>query len=579
MQIKSNDRIDYYLFNPTTVSMDLIKSNDNFELENYQNINLDVVLEDEILNFYSYTSDSLFHSLDTGATWTAIREMPAKPWTVGLFISPSQPETMSFGAVELFYNEHPDSSFIKTGNWWEYYDAVDTEIHADIMYINEFKTKDDVPFILISNHGGLSITYDYFKNLENLGLNGLTVSQYYSVRTDPIKSDIVYAGTQDQGFQRGKIIGDEIAAFDQIISGDYGHIIFTKNGEHLWTVYPDGWVTIYDNPQQEGFSSSIELSLDNAVWIPPLIPSADPNEDVIYVLGGNMDGDENASHIIKLTHNDGFIDAEQMQFDFQSLGVNRLSAFAIDPTNQNKWYVASTNGQFLYSDDAGISWNITQVALAGGQYLYGSNILVSKNDPNVIYLSGSGYSVAPVWKSTNGGISFESISEGLPPTVAYAIVSNTDESILFAATEAGPYVYVASENQWYDMLGVSAPNQNNWSVEFLEDQNVVRFGTYGRGIWDFQIEENVATNTPSFNDNFTIYPNPVQDILNIKTDLVMEKSQITIFDLQGRVIQSRFQNIDPNTVLKMDARVLAKGNYNLNIQNKNGKASLPFIKL
>jgi hypothetical protein len=29
----------------------------------------------------------------------------------------------------------------------------------------------------------------------------------------------------------------------------------------------------------------------------------------------------------------------------------------------------------------------------------------------------------------------------------------------------------------------------------------------------------------------------------------------------------------------MDARVLAKGNYILNIQNKNGKASLPFIKL
>ena len=40
------------------------------------------------------------------------------------------------------------------------------------------------------------------------------------------------------------------------------------------------------------------------------------------------------------------------------------------------------------------------------------------------------------------------------------------------------------------MSGLSAPDQTYWSVDFVPEINTARFGTYGRGIWDFVLDEN-----------------------------------------------------------------------------------------
>jgi len=78
-------------------------------------------------------------------------------------------------------------------------------------------------------------------------------AQYYDVRTLPSNPDWVFTGSQDQGFQKGILEDDlEIAGFEQVISGDYGHIEFTKNGTNLWTVYPGGAASFYENPTTQG---------------------------------------------------------------------------------------------------------------------------------------------------------------------------------------------------------------------------------------------------------------------------------------------------------------------------------------
>ena len=41
---------------------------------------------------------------------------------------------------------------------------------------------------------------------------------------------------------------------------------------------------------------------------------------------------------------------------------------------------------------------------------------------------------------------------------------------------------------WEYLGGISAPDQVYWTVEYIEELNTVRFGTYGRGIWDFVME-------------------------------------------------------------------------------------------
>ncbi|MCC6410468.1 MAG: T9SS type A sorting domain-containing protein [Saprospiraceae bacterium] len=106
-----------------------------------------------------------------------------------------------------------------------------------------------------------------------------------------------------------------------------------------------------------------------------------------------------------------------------------------------------------------------------------------------------------MWKSTDGGATFVSISNGLPATMVQELAAMPDETMLFAATDVGPYVYVAETNTWYPLRNSLMPLQRVMGVEMIAARNLVRFGTFGRGVWDFAIDnmELAAVVTPSNN--------------------------------------------------------------------------------
>jgi hypothetical protein len=356
------------------------------------------------VRFYCYAADlQVFQSDDLTQEWTPKGMLPTNPWSVGMYVLPSDPEALFYGEVELYRSLDGGDEWEKINNWWEYYDFVETKIHADIMHMAEFEMEDGTPFFLVSNHGGIQYSDDKMVNQLNIGLSDLNVSQYYSVRTDPLDPTYVYAGSQDQGFQRAALFEeggvDDIEWFDQVISGDYGHIVFSKNGEALWTVYPGGWVIHYDDPRSAYHVASYEVNSDHeSVWLPPLMSSPNAEEDVIYMAGGSINGGE-GSHMIRLEKETWGISATQGDFDFKAESGGELSALETSPMNANKFYAATTSGRFFYSNNSGDTWEQTSIFLPGGHYLYGQTILASKNEENTVYLGGSGYSNPPVYRS------------------------------------------------------------------------------------------------------------------------------------------------------------------------------------
>ncbi|HEY8400634.1 MAG TPA: Ig-like domain-containing protein, partial [Cytophagaceae bacterium] len=114
------------------------------------------------------------------------------------------------------------------------------------------------------------------------------------------------------------------------------------------------------------------------------------------------------------------------------------------------------------------------------------------------------------YKSTDHGQTFTAVAYGLPSTLVFDLTFNDDESLIFAATEVGPYVYVVADNQWYPIRGLSAPDQLYWDVEYIAATNTVRYATYGRGIWDFKMQSTgsnqaplVSITSPANNATFT----------------------------------------------------------------------------
>ncbi len=485
--------------------------------------------------------NQVFQSYDFGENWELISSFETTPWSVGIYISPSDPKFMMMGAVECFRSIDGGDNWQKVNTWGEYYGDINGKLHADMMYFREFQKTDGSTFVLNSNHGGLNITEDKYNTVNNLGLFGLNVSQYYDVVSLPSDPSVIFAGTQDQGFQRSlPNADDDVAQFDQVISGDYGHIVFSENNSHLWTVYPGGWVTYYDDPMGY-YNASWEVnSGSETVWIPPMMPSPDPSENAIYLAGGNANGGS-GSYLIKLTYNEAEnrIDSSQIDYDFESYSVDgTISMMRTSPLNSNNWYVSTTNGRFFYSTDGGVNWDQSTQFVPGGHYLYGAAIYPSKLDENIVYMAGSGYSNPAVYKSTNGGQTFVPMNEGMPQTLVFELTANDDETMFFAATEAGPFVYVVEESMWFDMTGMAAPTQTYWSVEYISSMDRVRFGTYGRGAWDFQIEQEVSSTKNEINiANINLFPNPTQSILNIEINEVNSNDlTFQVFDLAGKLI-------------------------------------------
>ena len=152
----------------------------------------------------------------------------------------------------------------------------------------------------------------------------------------------------------------------------------------------------------------------------------------------------------------------------------------------------------------------------------------------VVYIGGSGYSNSPVYKSINHGVSFQSMNAGLPNTLVYQLATSDGGELLFAATEVGPYVYDVYEEEWFDLAGLAAPDQTYWTVDYVPTLQTARFGTYGRGIWDFVLDDNYNIISGDLNDDDNVN---IQDVVILVNVLIggweLTETQMQAGDMNG----------------------------------------------
>lgn len=527
----------------------------------------------------------LYSSNDRGKTWQFRGGLFSRPWPVGIYQSPSNPDILFYGEVDCFKSNNGGRNWGNGPiNFWElYYRDPSKFLHADIMHIKEFRTKEGAPFQLISHHGGLNISYDYFQTQQNIGLSNLNVSQYYDVHTCPLNNNFIFASSQDQGLQLNQNATiEQSLAFDQILYGDYGTILFSKDGQSLWTVYPGGTV-YYFNRAKTGIPS-LSFTINSAhesVWLPPMMTNLRPDEQGIVIAGGNLYGGA-GSYLIKAWIEEEELQTSQMDFNFyEASNQGQISALAISPVNPNIWYVATSNGFFFYSKDGGETW--TQSGDLG-RYLYSQTILPSKWDENTVYIGGSGYSNAPIFKSIDQGFSFEPFAEGLPSTLIYDMESSSDDELIFVASEAGPFAWSERQQQWIDISQHCAPNQAFRSVEWLETTKTARFGTFGRGIWDFNVSRNTSIDRPNtiIKNILSIHPNPASSSLFINLAKSEEKiespsASVEIWTINGQCLY-REKDIRIDFNHRIDISSFPKGLFLLKIHTNTKTFTQSFVK-
>lgn len=552
-------------------------------------------LADTVLTLYALLNDEVvYQSVDGGENWESKGSTIGNAWQVGMACSPFDANTLIMGAVNCGVSYDGGENWEWANEWWEYYDDLD-QLHADIMDIKFFEKTDGTPLTLIANHGGLHVSYDNMVTTENISLEGMNIGQYYDVITNPAQTDYMYLGSQDQGWQWTNANGDETSVLDfrQQWSGDYGQQQFSRNYESFWTQYPGGIMDYYHfafnppNPWPESEWQMAGSNIPAVGWIVPTAKyAADPTANIVFVGGGNENGGS-GSYLILLSASPAppyTISATQFDYNFRAnsnTGDGLISAIAQSPLDEERIYVATDDGTFFRSTDFGSTWE-KSIGFSGPttNWLYTACILPSDNDPDVLWLSGSGYDNPAVFKSTDGGVTWEPMSLGLPNTLVQKVAANPAEDRLFAATTVGPFVYVEETGEWYPIIGEDTPLQWYTSVEFVDTDTIARFGTFGRGVWDLKVF--TEPEPPSSDDEVAneievkVFPNPVSADGQITISIDLDGTfDFELFSLDGRMVK----NIKVNQNESLNMNGLSGGTYFYRLstngnQVKSGKLEL-----
>ena len=524
---------------------------------------------EESTTLYAYINHKLHKSINNGSNWEFVIELEDSPFfSMSFSASIIDPNVVYLGAMECHFTTDGGENWETVNDWWDYYDTPDDKLHADIPNIKAVLNSEGEELTYISTDGGLYVSTDQLQTVQNLSLKDLNVSQYYSTYTNKNNTDYVYAGSQDQGFQRSTEGNtDSTFNFDQIISGDYGHIISGDGGESIWMVYP-GFADYYPNAESGETGDSWYFPEEGTeLWLDPNFPNT------AYLAGGNID--DFGSHIIRLDY-DNSISSNQLSYNFEyGSGGGYITAMACSKINTNYWYVLTNNGKFFTSTDYGVNWTKTPgFSGPGNHYFYGASIQPSAIELGKVYIAGSGYSNPGVYMTEDNGDSFTALEQGLPQTMIYDIAPTLGDEYIFAATELGPYVYTAETNLWSSMTGNSAPDQIYWTVEFVDEIKTARFGTYGRGIWDFKLEEETSSvELAEFSKtDFKLFPVPTKNILNLEFNS-NKTSTISIYNLQGNLVLEQ-KIVNANSIL-INVSNLEKGAYVCKV-NQQSKS---FVKL
>lgn len=497
-------------------------------------------------------------------------------YNMALAIHPNNPEVVFIGGTNLYRSTDGFASRRNT-SWIGGYNSRNGEDDPDL-YPNHHPDQHGVLFLqsdpnrMISyNDGGLFLTNDNLaEDLEYTSLNnGFVTTQFYSAGySQYFRDDFAIGGTQDNG---------SILTFDteasnganglNIIGGDGGYVETTPFGVYYYMSF--------QNSQIYRLTFNAQGQLTSFARVDPIGGGSDPSQPYLFVNPYILDpnnanrmylagGDhiwfnKNLSQIPSGSQAPTGVNWVKLEDSEISEGI--ISAVEVSTEPKNILYYGTSTGQLFkvfnaHSDVAEV-FEITSDIFPDNGYI--RNVSVDPRDADHLVVSFSNYGVPSVFRSLNGGQSFEDISGNLEenpdgsgngPSVRWVTIvpTNAGGTEYYAATSTGLYSALLVDGlntNWLeesnDVIGRSIVNMIDYRR--LDGKMVV--ASHGNGLFTTQINDIDQPEPLEVGADYifeSIYPNPFSDQVAIK--LVLPETQfviIRIYDSSGsqvRVITS-----------------------------------------
>lgn len=323
--------------------------------------------------------------------------------------------------------------------------------------------------------GGLSIRTLGTDNFVGMS-NGLMCSQFYDI---DVSGNRIIGGTQDTGV---KFWEEGDATGYQRIGGDGLDCMFHPTNNNIVFASTQGSKL---KSTDFGLSKTILFS---AEWHDPIAFATDNINKVIM----------HAIDELKISFDGGNTWPESTEIFGISDNVRTMDQCQ---DNSDIFYIAkpdslARSGNF---NDAvsEIDWTYSTFDGTGNSYI--RNILVHTDSCNVLFAVSSGYLNEQIFKSVDGGISWEQYSEGIKNLPVYCIYyDHVNGNGYYIGTELGVYYRNLTMSEWIP-FSTYLPRVPVYDLKVTD--TYVYAGTYGRGIWRSKGYKSCVSNLILTQDN------------------------------------------------------------------------------
>jgi photosystem II stability/assembly factor-like uncharacterized protein len=427
---------------------------------------------------------AVYKTQNDGQSWTrtndgAIQGMNSSfGWYFGqIRVHPTNPNMAWVLGVDLFITTNGGSSWTQQAGYYNI-DEIHVDHHA--MHIHPLTGR-----ILEGNDGGLYSSED--NGFSWSKINNLPLTQFYDIEADWLRPERIYGGTQDNNTVR--TLTGNLNDWDAILGGDgfYSLVDYT-NSNIIYAEYQWGGLNKSTNGGSYMYSINGYWSSDRVNWSAPVImhpqvpttlyfgtyrvwKSTNGGSSWTPVSGDLTDGDDGST-------------------------FHTITTLAISPIDPDKVLAGTDDGRVHISINGGTIWSDISAGLPDRWI---TRVATDPFDVNTIYVTCSGFRwdepLAHVFRSTNNGTTWESISGNLPELPVNAFIADpTKQGRHFVATDAGIFWSPNAGTEWHSLNGTLG-NVPVTSMKIHAGENFLLIGTYGLGAYKLDLAElSVGTN-------------------------------------------------------------------------------------
>jgi autotransporter-associated beta strand protein len=454
--------------------------------------------------------DSIQVSLDDGKTWNKVSKAPPEYFEGQAFFDsviaedPHNPNIVYLGGT----NNSLGADLLETTDGGGTWTRIDLGADGGGPHNNQHAfTFDSLGRLLDGNDGGIwrldvpTVAPVYQVHWSDLNSN-LQITQFQGIAVNPQNPNLIYGGSQDNGFEKlsGVQPNGGLPWVQQVgdTSGQVGidlnnpttvyHTFFYADPHlGLGGTVPVDFFQRSDNGGQTFINVVKGIGLtDNANFYLPFV--VDPVRTNRLVLGTDRIYES-------VTRGDVWTALSTPgQNGWSSTGP--IDAVAVAPSDPNVIYAAVGSQMFVtlshgQATPSGPGWTEVDIGAVGRI----AQIYVDPLNPLIAYAVRSTFDTSTfagrVFKTVTGGKKWQDISGDLPNLPVWSIlVDSRPNSVVYVGTDAGVFETTDSGQgtfQW-QKFGTGLPNVQVRQLVLDPIRNTLVVGTYGRGVWKLDLD-------------------------------------------------------------------------------------------